>query len=92
MSNVIVSVADNYTSLTNHRNKQYIYFFLTEREKETEYLKKDWICVLRSMDILPGKIIHHGNDSIAWNNKVDISINKVGYAFLTNQNKMKYLT
>lgn len=38
MSNVIISVTDNYTLLRNHGNKQYIYFFLTERE--TEYAKK----------------------------------------------------
>lgn len=39
------------------------------------------MCVWESMDILAGKVIHHGNDSIAWNNKVDISIKKVEYTF-----------
>lgn len=77
MSSVIISVTDNYTLLTNHGNKQYIYFFLTERE--TEYAKKTE-CVLESMDILAGKIIHHRNSSITWNNKVSISINKMVYA------------
>lgn len=44
------------------------------------------------MDILAGRVIQHGNDSIAWNNKVDISINKVEYTFFKHQNKMNYMT
>lgn len=68
-----------------------MHILLPDRERKRDRIcKKDWIRVLECTDILAGKVLHHENDSIAWNNKVDISINKVGYAFLTNQNKMNF--
>lgn len=46
--NVFISVTDNYTSLTNHGKKQYIYLFPTEGA--TEYAKETE-CVCRKARI-----------------------------------------
>lgn len=45
------------------------------------------MCVLKSMDTLAGKVIHQRNGSIACDNKVDTSINKVEYAFFKKKSK-----
>ena len=59
--NSIISVTCSYISLTNHGNEQYMLFFLIEKEREREMLKRLNVYFRKH-----GYVGRKGNSSLAW--------------------------